>query len=217
MKKKFYCKICKKEVSTNKTILCQSCYLKSIKGKNHPNYIKGKPRCEKCGKELSHYNTKLCQKCYSSNLGGLNNPGAIDGRTLIQHYCKDCGKKINYKAKRCLKCEMIRKFKAGLIKSSWNKTEQKLYLLLPKSFKYIGNGKFWIQNFNPDFIDKKRKLIIEMFGDYWHNRKETKLIDKIRLKTYKENGYKTLIIWEHELKNTDSIKNKIKHFKGEIR
>ena len=47
-------------------------------------------------------------------------------------------------------------------------------------------------------IGKKRPEVIER--------------DKRRLTTYKEYGYKTLIIWEHELKNTDRIINKILKF-----
>ena len=73
---------------------------------------------------------------------------------------------------------------------------------LSNEYKYVGDGKVIIGGFNPDFINiNGQKKIIEMFGDYWHNRTDTITRDKIRLKTYKEYGYKTLIIWEHELKN----------------
>ena len=66
-------------------------------------------------------------------------------------------------------------------------------------FDYTGDAKFWICKFNPDFLNKREKLIIEVFGDYWHNRIEVKIRDKKRLKIYSKYGYKTLIIWEHEL------------------
>lgn len=94
-------------------------------------------------------------------------------------------------------------------------------------FTYVGNGKWWLRgitrNFNPDFINKERKLIIELFGSYWHNREDMKKRDKERLETYSKYGYKTLIIWEHELVKDirwgeiiplDEIKNKIDVFQN---
>ena len=51
-----------------------------------------------------------------------------------------------------------------------------------------------------------------MFGDYWHNKSEVIKRDKSRIITYKKYVYKTLIIWEHELKNLDKVKNRILEF-----
>ncbi len=84
-------------------------------------------------------------------------------------------------------------------------------------FNYVGDGKMWFtgnnnQHFNPDFLSKNPKHIIELFGDYWHNREDKKKRDKERLKTYSKYGYKTLIIWEHELKNPIQVVNKIGRF-----
>jgi len=82
-------------------------------------------------------------------------------------------------------------------------------------FNYVGDGKIWFRginhSFNPDFLSKNPKHIIEVFGDYWHNRKDMKKRDKERLKTYKKYGYKTLVIWGHELiKNKKPIENNFK-------
>lgn len=85
--------------------------------------------------------------------------------------------------------------------------------LLPKEYKFVGDGKFFIFGFNPDFVNcNGQKKIIEMFGDYWHNRTDAKKRDILRLIAYKNYGYKTLIIWEHELKNLEKVTNKIKEF-----
>lgn len=84
--------------------------------------------------------------------------------------------------------------------------------ILPKKYKYVGSGYTIIAGFCPDFIDFKNKLIIELFGDYWHNRKDAKARDKLRLKTYSKYGYQTLVIWQHELKNLLKIKSKIMDF-----
>jgi len=97
-----------------------------------------------------------------------------------------------------------------------NKTEIKLEKLLGQLFvnqyKYIGDSKFWIEHFNPDFIDIKNKKIIELFGDYWHNLLSYKKRDILRLKTYKKHGYKTLIVWEHELKDVNKLTNNLQEF-----
>ena len=91
----------------------------------------------------------------------------------------------------------------------------------PKEWKYVGDGKYWVERFNPDFINcNGKKLIIEVYGDYWHNLPNAKKKDSERLKIYKQYGYKTLIIWEHELLNSrreiheqiQNVQEKIKEF-----
>lgn len=100
-----------------------------------------------------------------------------------------------------------------------NKPEKLIIKIIRENnlyFYYVGDGKIWFigitQHFNPDFINKEKKLIIELFGDYWHNRKDSKIRDIERLETYSKYGYKTLIIWDYELKNPESVLNKIKEF-----
>lgn len=95
-----------------------------------------------------------------------------------------------------------------------NKPEKILIKLLGLDYKYVGNGKFWIERYNPDFINcNGQKKIVEHFGTYWHNSYKMKIRDKNRLKTYKKYGYKTLIIWEKELKDLEKLSNKIITFK----
>jgi very-short-patch-repair endonuclease len=107
---------------------------------------------------------------------------------------------------------------AKSIKSNNRKTipEKILHKILikyfPNKFIYSGNGKIIIEFFVPDFVDIKNKKIIEVYGDYWHNRPKQKKKDYFRLIVYKRNGYKTLIIWEHELKKLTNIIIKIKKF-----
>jgi len=78
-------------------------------------------------------------------------------------------------------------------------------------FKYVGDGKCFIAGKVPDFIscNGKRKLI-EVAGDYWHTPEEM----EERKKYFARYGFKTLVIWEHELnKYTDEeIAEKIKIF-----
>ena len=65
-------------------------------------------------------------------------------------------------------------------------------------------------------IDFKNKSIIELYGDYWHNRPESLKRDKNRIKIFKSYGYRTLIIWEHELQNEPSLKSKILKFNKKV-
>lgn len=98
-----------------------------------------------------------------------------------------------------------------------NKPEKIIINLIKQhnlNFIYVGNSKKWFkgktQSFNPDFINEEKKKIIELFGDYWHAN--TKEIDKERINTYRKYGYKTLILWQYELKNSNQIINKINKF-----
>lgn len=115
----------------------------------------------------------------------------------------------------------------GVLKKP-TRPEQKLMDIIKKydlPFKYVGNGEIIIHGLNPDFIEcNGRKQIIEVFGDYWH-KERTKNIpvyhtEKGRKAIFANYGYKTLIIWEHELKTNqygralseEGIVNKISNF-----
>ena len=111
------------------------------------------------------------------------------------------------------------KAKLGNIIHSINRPEKKVLSLLMNKypdFIYTGNGKMWFKGinhyFNPDFISKQRRLIIEVFGNYWHNLEEKKLLDEERFITYSKSGFKSLIIWENDLKNVNNVINNITSF-----
>ena len=90
--------------------------------------------------------------------------------------------------------------------------------LIPNMYKFCGDGTTWIARKNPDFIriDKKKKQVIEHFGDYWHGNQITGLpreIEERRKKLhFRKYGYECLIIWEHELKNYRPLVRKILNF-----
>jgi len=225
-----YCIDCGIEISKGKHDRCKDYAYKHRKQKYY---------CKICGKEVTKKTTILCQKCYIETMvpaSGKNANAYIDGRSLVKHYCIDCGKEISYRSKRCKKCsntginaprygikENLQHKKrriAKIVKSIHqfpNKTEQLLdkfiKLTLPKEYKFVGNGKVIIDGFNPDFINiNGKKKIIELYGDYWHNLPGYMERDKRRLKSYKKYGYKTLIIWEHELKEPEKVIAKVMEF-----
>jgi len=195
--------------------------------------MKNYPKCIDCKKPLNDYNAKRCQSCAQKERlkNPINHPGYKDGRTLIKHYCIDCGKKLKlYTAKRCSKCyfkymktkwENCR-YKENRLKTSIfgyitqpNKPEKiliKLFKYLKLPYKFVGDRSLIIKGFNPDFINKKQKKIIEMFGDYWHNLPDWRKRDKRKLRIYKKLGYKVLIIWQHEFKKKKILINKILKF-----
>ena len=129
--------------------------------------------------------------------------------------CRSCASKKNWKNP-----EFNRKTRQAILKSCYkkpNKVEKLLNKILNKLFskeyKFVGDGEIILGGFNPDFINiNGQKKIIELYGDYWHNLPEYKERDKRRIITYKREGYKTLIIWEHEFKNQIKIVDKIKEF-----
>lgn len=89
--------------------------------------------------------------------------------------------------------------------------------LLPFEYKYVGDGEIILGGKCPDFINVNgQKKIIEMFGDYWHGEEKTgrtkKQEENQRIKHFAKYGYKTLIVWQSELKNMPKLKRKLVQF-----
>lgn len=96
-----------------------------------------------------------------------------------------------------------------------NKAEKKLTEILdnnfPGEFKYVGNGDVIIGGKNPDFINiNEEKQIIELFGHFWHKKED----EPKRIDCFKKYGYRTLVIWESELKKIPELIDKLKSFIG---
>lgn len=233
MPKKGYCKDCNKKLSSKEHLRCLDCYNKFRMGKKRGRYTLI-PRCIDCDKEISDNRHERCKKCFGKWESGKNHPKGMKGK----HHTEESRKKMRdnkiitdktrkkmsiASKKRWANKEYREKnirnlFKALQLKP--NKPEKLLTKLLqkilPKEYKYVGNGKFLINTFNPDFINcNGQKKIIELYGDYWHNKKDMKKRDKKRLRTYKKYGYKTLIIWEKELQSINRLNSKILNFNKE--
>ena len=119
--------------------------------------------------------------------------------------------------------EFRKKQQKGLHKRP-TKPEQHLIDILNKhfaEFKYNGGCSLGIVlgGLVPDFVNiDGKKQVIEVFGDYWHNREnmpwhQTELG---RIMAYNSVGYKTLIIWEHNLKEKTEVEivDMVKAFTG---
>jgi very-short-patch-repair endonuclease len=204
------CCVCKlkRGESHNLNCTCFACKLVrgESKGKQNLNYKHGKyirKRCPICDKLLSP-SAKICTKHRIHSI--VSNRTRNKQKLIMLKRWKN----IHYRDK------VIKKWmQSCAIKP--NKKEVLLNTLLqqilPKEYKYVGDGQVIIDGFNPDFINcNGQKKIIEMFGDYWHNKSNAKEKDKRRLEAYKTYGYKTLIVWEHELNNFNKLVNKIDRF-----
>jgi len=100
-----------------------------------------------------------------------------------------------------------------------NKQEQKLIDLFRRNkipLKYVGDYSITIGRSNPDFINFKKKKIVEHFGVYWHGKKHTgtsrKRHEVAKIKEYAKLGYNCLVIWEDELSDMNNVLKKVKKF-----
>lgn len=171
----------------------------------------GKPSPRK-GKHLSEISKK---KLHDANIGKklseetkLKIGLASKGRKTSE----DTKIKISNAVKGHWKNEKIteKRRKAFLIHP--NKPETIILNLLnelsPNEWKFTGDLSLMINGKNPDFAHIKQKKLIELFGDYWHRGQNP----KDRAKIFKPFGYKTLVIWESELKNISDVIKRIKKF-----
>jgi len=104
-----------------------------------------------------------------------------------------------------------------------NKMESKLLQIIENAslpYRYVGDGRpdVNIEGLSPDFINSNgEKKIIEFFGKPWHSINSPfsvgpKSIENVRKEIFARNGYQTLVIWDEELNNIESLVSKIKVF-----
>jgi len=107
------------------------------------------------------------------------------------------------------------------IPTRMSKPEQTLmqYLAVwyPRSYIFTGNGhgKQIIGGKKPDFTWEKKKICIDINGGtgFIHGKDHPMLIeDQRRIAAFREFGYHMLVVWEHELKDPESLKQRIDQF-----
>lgn len=96
-------------------------------------------------------------------------------------------------------------------KQEMTSPEAKLLNLLGADWAFVGNRKLKIGNVFPDFVNiKNERLLIEMYGDYWHREENP----EERINLFEQLGYSCLIIWAHELEASNQVLIKIANFQG---
>jgi hypothetical protein len=159
---------------------------------------------------------------------GKNHKLSYAQKRIISKYMKKNNPMFNMNSRNKMANSIKKKWKDGKLKENFlnaqkkrpNEKEKlmiKLFKKLMIKLQYVGDGKVWITGtnncrYNPDFINKDKKLIVEFFGDYWHNIENRTERDKLRIQTYKIRGYTPLIVWEKELNNLHKLKSKLINF-----
>jgi G:T-mismatch repair DNA endonuclease (very short patch repair protein) len=184
-----------------------------MKGKHHTPESKLKLSKARKGMKLSkEWKDKIGQASLGnkSRTGQKNSPGSL--------------KKFSEKMKGRMFTDEHRHKIFQALEQSPNKAEIKLmYFLqkiLPNEYKFVGDGSFFIHGKNPDFVSFNNNKIIELYGLFWHIglqkiRKEPPHNPQDRIDFFKRYGYSTLVIWEHELKSEDSLRDRIDKFQKE--
>ena len=81
-------------------------------------------------------------------------------------------------------------------------------------FKYTGDVSLWIgkdkKKLNPDFVEcNGKKIVVEIFGDYWHSRLLNRNLREdaglnYRKRHYSHYHWKSVFIWESDLLREDA-------------
>lgn len=213
--------------------LCFSNYLsKNRAGKQSPFWKGGKikKRCEICNKEflitasvdrrgIGQFCSSECYGFWRANtINGKNNPAWRGGK--VKQTCKQCGREFfvfpsvinrgfgEFCSKSCSR-------KAQRMPTHHTKPEYMFEEICNNNnlpFKYTGDGSFWIHNINPDFIEcNGKKVVIEIFGDYWHSPLLNRNLKKHRTLSYRKKilkryGWKLIVFWESDLNREDAEK-----------
>lgn len=226
--KRHYCSVaCMKE--GYKTQLC---------GDNNPNYKHGLKHCELCGRQITRNAKSRCLKCRDI---GKDNPflGKKHSDETKQQWSKsrkgkDLGRwkgRKHTEETKTKQSESRRELWAGFsddekqfyigkllecrqsqLSYKETKPEKAIRLILEDNHVAFERNKKAYDKFLVDFSIGEGKVIIEVFGDYWHgnplvfsetndSQQEQIKRDKSRLEYLKQCGHDVIVIWEHEIKN----------------
>jgi len=181
-----------------------------LSGPNNPNFTDGRTARK-----------NFCIDCLKK---GIKTEISWNAKKCPTHAKK--GKKCPKINKTLKKLWQNKKFREKQIKAFMkagqaipNKSEKQLnkllQRLLPNEYKINVKGTVMTLGTKiPDFVNVNgQKKVIEMNGDYWHSKKRTgrtkKQEEQQRINYFKKLGYKTLIVWEHELKNLGKVEQRI--------
>jgi very-short-patch-repair endonuclease len=194
-----------------------------MKGENSPNYgqhqspetckkksdaLRGKTlspeTCKKIGDAKRNPSAETRKK-----IGDANRNRSSETRKKLREAQKELWQDSEYVAKQ-MKARQV----------SQNKLEKFLQTIInsssPGLFRFVGDGQLIIAGKCPDFVHTSRPLLIELFGDYWHGQAVTGIPEaqheQERIKLFESQGYKTLVIWEHELTDTPKLLVKLANF-----
>ena len=173
--------------------------------------------CSQKGKTLSEDHKRKISEAKKGVFEGDKNSNWKGGE--VKRICKVCGKTFFVKpniVKRGegIYCSRSCRMKAQRHNAKPEKTapERIFEAICIKNdlpFTFVGNGSLWLGNANPDFVHNTKKIVVEVFGNYWHdplinrNIRYTGTVEG-RTAQLKAEGYKTIILWETDLMREDA-------------
>lgn len=122
---------------------------------------------------------------------GISNRGREEG---LRRRTEEIKKEVYVKVSRAMKGNTNWRFSHQYP----NSEEKKMIRFLNKwilPFKYVGDGSFKIDGKCPDFIYEEKNLIIEFFGELWHEKTD----EQKRVDFFKQLGWNCLVIWGRDL------------------
>ena len=186
-------------------------------------------KCKICGKQTKSWIKTCSKECLTILKSGKNSSLWKGGS--IKKICIICKKEFmttgSYRIKKycsnfCYGEDLRRGIPKEILRKMLscrkpNNDEAYLFSILEKNFphewNFVGDGKVIIEGKNPDFINiNGKKQIIELFGNHWHKPEEV----EPRMNIFARYGYKTLILWDYELKKENILMEKLKSFNSLI-
>ncbi len=187
---------------------------KGFPGKKNVNYggkITNNPKIRiKMKGKRNKYNWKQEQlKEKSQKMQGKNNPNykaKYTNNLIIKEKIRKKNKDLWQTPEYVSKQMKSRGVSPNKLELSFQNLLNQLY---PNEWKFVGDGQLIIAGKCPDFVNiNGQKKLIELFGAYWHKGQNV----EDRKKIFKEFGYETLILWEHELKDMDFVLFQLEEF-----
>ena len=203
------CAICGKEFVINNRRYNQKC--KRVK---NPEFV--------CSKECS-------SKLQSKNIGKVR--GTEKSRNKTRDQMIKRWESVEWRAhfSEVMKSKP-RSWHENRLKASWagrkpTSIEKKVQYIIEKynlPYRYTGNGEFWIGGHNPDFVNiNGEKTLIEVNGCFFHKCPVCNLANAIdvtgdRFNVYEKYGWKSIVIWGHELKRDGWQEKVLLKIRGEL-
>lgn len=184
---------------------------KNMLGHHHTEEAKLKMRLARLGKTITEQNKLALHQANIGNTYALGHKHNEETKARMSKSHKSKWQDAEYRDSE------IRRLRLACCVHP-NKPEATILELLnakyPEEWKFVGDGSLIIEGLNPDIVNANgRKLIIEVFGDYWHTQKlKPYRLNEGRVSVYAKYGYKTLIIWVRELNNIKNVMVKIDKF-----
>jgi hypothetical protein len=204
-----YCLDCGRKGIHRDAIRCNSC---SKVGKL--NHFYGKNHSDKTKVRIGSINSKKMKLAYKNNTFHIKNRRTMNTR-LNRSYLKELSRFARINDNRtAVEKMMATKKKKGIKINSWRKENDKFLssyelkisqLCIENSlpFIYTGDGTFLIGEKNPDFVNEKDKIAIEVYSKYFKILKygSTEKYEALRKEYFNEYGFKVIFINEEVMES----------------